>query len=109
MMARTVAEDLELPLEKLGFYDLPYARHHFPNSWNPTGGKEVHVRFLQKKVAQTTFFLWLTFMQFQFLTSISFGLRHHCLSTGLHCSTAKWNYRFLMKMNYLIIFFFAFL
>ena len=46
-MARTVAEDLELPLEKLGFYDLPYTRHHFPNSWNPTGGKEVHVRFLQ--------------------------------------------------------------
>ena len=52
-----------------------------------------------------TFFLWLTFLQLQFLPSISFGLRHHCLSTGLHCSAAKWKYRFLMKMNDLTIFF----
>ena len=41
-------------------------------------GKEVHVRFA-KEEAQTIFF----FLQFQFLPSISFGLRHHFLRTGL--------------------------
>ena len=62
-----------------------------------------------KEEAQMTFFLCLTFLQFQFLPSISFGLRHHCrLSTGLHCSAAKWKYRFLVKMNDLT-FFFSFL
>jgi hypothetical protein len=36
--------------------------------------------FFAKEEAQTTFFLWITFLQFQFLPSISSGLRHHCLS-----------------------------
>jgi hypothetical protein len=43
-----------------------------------------------KEEAQTTFFLWLIFLQFHFLPSIPFGLRHHCPTTGLHCSAAKW-------------------
>ena len=40
-----------------------------------------------------------------FLTSISFGLMHHSLSTGLHSTStvAKWQGRFLMKINNLTI------
>jgi hypothetical protein len=58
---------------------------------------------------QTTFYYY-KLNKSQFLPSISFVLWHQCLSTGLHCTVAKWQGRFLMKVNDLTgLFFFALL
>jgi hypothetical protein len=39
----------------------------------------------------------------QFLPSISFGVMRHSLSTGLHCTVAKLQGRFLIEINKLTI------
>ena len=57
---------------------------------------------------QTTFLYFWSARQNAVLHSISSGLTHRPLSTGLHCTIAKWRGRFLMKMNKWMIWQFCF-
>ena len=67
--------------------------------------KEVHVYWLGLEEVQTGSFWSLIRSNRGLQPFISFGLMHHCVQAKLHCSVAKLQDKFLMKINDLTIFF----